>query len=183
MKTWLPNSPTLTLLAQTISDEQRRTEDGQEPWIDAFAAASKSLSESASAASIDSNFNRPSADTDVLSVALGGGNVATVSHPDRRSRPRLHLGPIGAGAPVSLRNADCRQDFAHRYQLKAFDAEFDSVVESIFGNRIDSWALIRGISDYGDGTKNKQWQAYAALQAASVARLMIERLPASGAAD
>ena len=75
------------------------------------------------------------------------------------------------------RHANLRDEYAGKFNALAFDADFDSVVESVQGNRIDSWAMIRGISDYADGMRNKQWQAYAALQAASVARAIIQRLP------
>jgi hypothetical protein len=51
-----------------------------------------------------------------------------------------------------------RDEYANKFGVLAFDADFDSVVESVQGNRIDSWAMVRGISDYADGMRNKQWQ-------------------------
>ena len=92
----------------------------------------------------------------------------------------LHVGPIGAGRRVAF-NERLRHDFSARFHgILAFDCELDSVIESIFGNRKDSYMLIRGISDYKDGTTGsatrgarggggsggKDWQQYAALMAA-----------------
>lgn len=57
-----------------------------------------------------------------------------------------------------LDDPDLRDKYVSTYNVKAFTAEFDSVVDSIHGNRIDSWALVRGIADYADGSRNKQWQ-------------------------
>jgi arginase family enzyme len=51
-----------------------------------------------------------------------------------------------------------RDEYANKFGVLTFDADFDSVVESVQGNRIDSWAMVRGISDYADGMRNKQWQ-------------------------
>lgn len=76
-----------------------------------------------------------------------------------------------------LKEPALRSDFAAQFDLHAYVQEFDAVVESIFGNRIDSWALVRGIADYTDGTRNKEWQAYAALQAAAVTKSLIANLP------
>ena len=50
------------------------------------------------------------------------------------------------------------------------------VLESIVGNRKDSFLFVRGLADYVDGTKNKEWQPYAALCAASVVKFIIMSL-------
>ena len=98
----------------------------------------------------------------------------------------LHVGPIGAGRRVAF-NERLRHDFSSRFHgILAFDCELDSVIESIYGNRKDSYMLIRGISDYKDGTTGlttrggrggasggKEWQQYAALMAASVLKSVV----------
>lgn len=50
------------------------------------------------------------------------------------------------------------------------------VMESITGNRKDSFMIVRGLADYIDGTKNKEWQPYAALAAAAVTKALIMSL-------
>ena len=102
----------------------------------------------------------------------------------------LHVGPIGAGRRVAF-NERLRHDFSNRFHgVLAFDCELDSVLESIYGNRKDSYMLIRGISDYRDGTTGnvgtrgtkgglsggKDWQQYAALMAASVLKTVINEM-------
>jgi len=37
--------------------------------------------------------------------------------------------------------------------------------------------LIKGIADYKDGTRRKDWQQYAALMAAAVLRTVVESMP------
>ena len=107
-----------------------------------------------------------------------------------RGEPMLHVGPIGAGRRVAF-NERLRHDFSARFHgILAFDCELDSVIESIFGNRKDSYMLIRGISDYKDGTTGsatrgtrggggsggKDWQQYAALMAASVLKSVVNQM-------
>ena len=46
----------------------------------------------------------------------------------------------------------------------------------MYGNRKDHYTLIRGISDYKDGTRRKEWQHYAALMAASVLKSLVLRI-------
>ena len=101
----------------------------------------------------------------------------------------LHAGPIGAGRRVAF-NERLRQDFAARFDgILAYDCELDSVVESIFGNRKDSYMLIRGIADYKDGTTvsltrgsrisgsgGKDWQQHAALMAAAVLKAVVNEM-------
>ena len=48
--------------------------------------------------------------------------------------------------------------------------------QSIYGNRKDHYMLIRGIADYKDGTRRKEWQQYAALMAASVLKSIIVKM-------
>ena len=59
---------------------------------------------------------------------------------------------------------------------QAFDPEFDQVLESIVGNRKDSFLFVRGLADYVDGSKAKDWQPYAALAAAAVTKFLIMAL-------
>jgi hypothetical protein len=86
--------------------------------------------------------------------------MVTVPHPNKeRAESKVHFGPIGSGGGDLLRKTSTLHDeFAAEYGLRAYVAEFDSVVEGVFGSRIDSWALVRGIADYSNGMRNREWQ-------------------------
>lgn len=86
--------------------------------------------------------------------------------------PRLHLGPILSGRAV-CKVDQLRQAFSQQCSAKAWDPEFDSVIESVIGNCKDSFALIRGIADYRDGTRKSPWQAYSSLAAAAVVKAIV----------
>lgn len=144
-----------------------------------------------------SSWRRPSSDSDRLYMSVGNGDVIEVGHPTSknedddprlRGEPMLHVGPIGAGRRVAF-NERLRHDFSSRFHgILAFDCELDSVIESIFGNRKDSYMLIRGIADYKDGTTGsatrgtrgssggKDWQQYAALMAAAVLKAVVNEM-------
>ena len=51
--------------------------------------------------------------------------------------------------------------------------EYDAVIESVFGNRKDSYIIVRGIADYKDGSRKKEWQPYASLAAAAFTKAII----------
>ena len=131
------------------------------------------------------SFHRPDPDTDRLFMNIGGQDVIEVGHPQvpeelrdtlRPNVPVIRCGTIGSGKPI-VGDDVLRLDFAARHSCKSFDTEFDQVMESIVGNRKESFAFIRGISDYLDGTKNLEWQPYAALAAAAFMKTVIENLP------
>ena len=64
-----------------------------------------------------------------------------------------------------------------RCNVLCFDSEIDQVIAAIQGNRIESFMIIRGISDYHDGTLNKEWQSYSSLCAASFMKTIIYTIP------
>lgn len=67
---------------------------------------------------------------------------------------RVHLGPVASGREVA-RDDHLRQELAARLGILAFDSEFDSVLESVIGNRRDAFVVIRGIADYKVNNKSK----------------------------
>ncbi|UYV69513.1 hypothetical protein LAZ67_6003863 [Cordylochernes scorpioides] len=131
----------------------------------------------------EADFTRPPSHTDKLFMALGGKDLIEVNHPqpptgnDPRSynMPVLHFGAVGCGRTL-LRDDARRMEFAAQHGIVAFDTEFDAVVESIYGNRKDNYVFIRGIADYKDGSKKKDWQPHAALCAAGVMKAIIMTL-------
>lgn len=124
---------------------------------------------------------RPAADTDKLFMSIGPKDTIEVSHPDaaedeidlrKDGRPMCHFGPVGSGRPAAL-SEQLKQQMISEFGLRAFDSEFDPVVESICGNCKESFIMIRGISDYKDGRKKKEWQQYSALVAAALMKSII----------
>ncbi|XP_076242867.1 uncharacterized protein LOC143184488 isoform X1 [Calliopsis andreniformis] len=127
------------------------------------------------------DFKAPPPESDKLYMAIGERDVIEVAHPTAPSDatnkrmdgcPRIHLAPVASGRHIA-RDDQLRQKFAARFGALAFDAEMDAVVESILGNCRESFAVIRGISDYKDGSRIKEWQPYASLAAASVMKSII----------
>ena len=132
----------------------------------------------------DIEATRPTADTDKLFMSIGMNDTIEVNHPEaaddeidlrRDGRPMCHFGPIGSGRPA-LASESLKQQMISEFNLRAFDSEFDPVVESIYGNRKESYIMIRGISDYRDGRKKKEWQQYSALVAAAFMKSIIVNL-------
>ncbi|KZC12326.1 hypothetical protein WN55_04177, partial [Dufourea novaeangliae] len=127
------------------------------------------------------DFKAPPPESDKLYMAIGDRDVIEVAHPTASTDainertdgcPRIHLGPVASGRHIA-RDDQLRQEFAARFGALAFDSEMDAVVESILGNCRESFAVIRGISDYKDGSRGKEWQAHASLAAASVMKSII----------
>lgn len=177
-KTWCPPSLklqniTYNLWRKGIANMENR------PWEHYIEQSLKLLRES--------SFSRPSSESDKLYVSIGGEDLMEVGHPQpvegtfdprKPNLPVLHFGAVGSGKAL-LHDDTTRLGFAEHYGIMSFDTGFGSVVESIFGNRKDDYVFIRGIADYKDGTKKKEWQPYAALAAASVMKAIICNLDPS----
>jgi len=181
-KSWCPPENTLQQIARMVVEDGYCGE-GPTAWLANYTSALAELSGPDEEAS--SEWSRPPADTDKLYMSLGGGDMIEVGHPapaapldDPRQAglPVIHLGPVAAGRGVSL-DDQLRQEFAYKNGILAYDSELDSVVESVFGNRKDHYIMVRGIADYKDGTRRKEWQHYSALMAASVAKTLVENIP------
>nr|XP_018908706.1 PREDICTED: uncharacterized protein LOC109038185 isoform X1 [Bemisia tabaci]XP_018908707.1 PREDICTED: uncharacterized protein LOC109038185 isoform X1 [Bemisia tabaci] len=145
------------------------------PWLKYFDEGRKALS----AEYPETDFARPPPESDKLYMCVGERDIIEVAHPQPSDSnnnlegvPRVHLGPVASGRAVS-RHEQLRQLFALQSAALAFDSEFDSVIDSVRGNCRDSFALVRGIADYRDGTKKSEWQSYAALAAAAVVKAII----------
>ena len=90
----------------------------------------------------------------------------------RRSKhPRIHYGTIASGNQV-IRDALTRdQRAAANYNALCFEMEAAGLPDSF------PHLVIRGICDYADSHKNKQWQTYAAATAAAYAKELLSVLP------
>jgi nucleoside phosphorylase len=92
----------------------------------------------------------------------------------RSSRPtnkrsRVWYGPIGSGDKL-LNNAEKRNLLRDKYDIIGLEMEAAGTI-----NRIPV-GEIRGVCDYGDRHKNKDWQPYAAAMAASYARALLDAI-------
>ncbi|KAJ5823813.1 Pfs NACHT and Ankyrin domain protein [Penicillium robsamsonii] len=98
-----------------------------------------------------------------------------VNRPARRNaNPEIHYGAIASGNQV-MRHGKIRDQLAQELDVLCFEMEAAGVMDSI------PCLVIRGICDYSDSHKNKQWQEYAAATAAAYAKELLSVTPASGA--
>ncbi|KAJ5160851.1 Pfs NACHT and Ankyrin domain protein [Penicillium canariense] len=97
-----------------------------------------------------------------------------VNRPARHNTdPEIHYGAIASGNQV-MRNGKIRDQLAQELDVLCFEMEAAGVMDSF------SCLAIRGICDYSDSHKNKQWQEYAAATAAAYAKELLSVTPASG---
>ncbi|XP_025078923.1 uncharacterized protein LOC112555000 isoform X3 [Pomacea canaliculata] len=174
LKTWAPRDFQLQRIVERFQDLRSANPDFA-PW-EPYIEEGRELLRGQEA-----NFSRPAPETDRLYMSIGDNQVIEVQHPEppdgsvrRTDVPGVHFGTMGSGRPV--RGELSRHEFASRYGIVAFDSEFDQVLESIVGNRKDSFMFVRGVADYYDGMRNKEWQPYAALAAAAATKAIIKSL-------
>ncbi|CAD5219609.1 unnamed protein product [Bursaphelenchus xylophilus] len=142
----------------------------------------------------ENDFNRPPPELDVIALESGDNDAIVVPHPNAdRTEPAWHTGTIASmlryAPPIVLDENDkpipqpsaqaLRNGFLSEFNARAFDGGFDSVIQSIVGNCIDSYALIRCVADYHNGSTRiaRPWQAYAAANAAAFTKALLESLP------
>ncbi|KAK5991131.1 hypothetical protein PT974_09409 [Cladobotryum mycophilum] len=87
---------------------------------------------------------------------------------DEEFTPAIFVGGIGSGNAV-MRSGEDRDRFAAQHELIAFEMEGAGAWEQL------PCLVIKGVCDYADSHKNKEWQDFAAATAASVARAVLER--------
>ncbi|VUZ50079.1 unnamed protein product [Hymenolepis diminuta] len=133
------------------------------------------------------DYERPPAESDKLKIQIGEEMVVDVKHPEPLSGeipvpPLVRLGCIGSGHSVT-QSPSLREVYALNQDLLAYDAEFDQVLESLIGNAIDSFLIVRGIADYAEGRQGTEpgsagtlWQPYSALSAAAFTRALVLKL-------
>lgn len=94
-----------------------------------------------------------------------------VKRADRKdSNPRIHHGIIASGNMV-VKDGIMRNRLAHELQAICFDMEAAGLGEHF------PCLVIRGICDYSDSHKNKEWQEYAAAVAAAHAKELLLSMP------
>ena len=128
----------------------------------------------------ETRYTRPPIESDKL-YKVENNKEIEVEHPktpvgsarnNNPNKPFLWLGKIGSGKQLSKEDS-VRKSFTTATDTICIDSGFQAVMESIEGNRKDSFAVIRGIADYQDGTHRREWQPYASLVAAAFMKAVI----------
>lgn len=84
--------------------------------------------------------------------------------------PVIHYGLIASGNHV-IKDAKTRDKLSREYGILCFDMEAAGLMDFF------PCLVIRGVCDYSDSHKNKQWQPYAALTAAAYAKDLLLMVP------
>lgn len=119
----------------------------------------------------DGDFRDPGQGKDILYDFDQHGVGYTVLRTPRSSqhRTRVWYGPIGSGEKL-MRNFRQRDQLRDKYNLIGLEMEAAGTM-----NRI-AVGVIRGVCDYGDEHKNKEWQPYAAAMAAAYAKAVLQEI-------
>ncbi|KAI1870393.1 uncharacterized protein JN550_005321 [Neoarthrinium moseri] len=117
-------------------------------------------------------FADPGQDCDRLYSTIDGGEDVIIkrAHRPDNDRTRVWYGPIGSGDKL-LKNALKRDELRDNYEIIGLEMEAAGTM-----NRIPV-GVIRGVCDYGDQRKNKEWQPYAAAMAAAYAKAVLREIP------
>ncbi|OKO94546.1 hypothetical protein PENSUB_11813 [Penicillium subrubescens] len=98
-----------------------------------------------------------------------------VTRPARQSKdPQVHYGTIASGNGV-MKDARERDEIAERFNVLCFEMEAAGIMNHL------PCIVVRGICNYCDSHKNKEWQGYAALVAAIYAKMLLKLVPVTKA--
>jgi nucleoside phosphorylase len=87
---------------------------------------------------------------------------------ERPSGPSIHIGKMGSGDTV-MKSGTHRDEIARRDGIIAFEMEGAGIYAHFPS------LVIKGVCDYADSHKNKQWQDYAAATAAACTKAFLQR--------
>jgi nucleoside phosphorylase len=100
-----------------------------------------------------------------------------VSRPPRAdNNPAVHYGLIASGNQV-MKDGKTRERLRQELNVLCFEMEAAGLMDSF------PCLVIRGICDYADTHKNKQWQAYAAAAAAAYAKELLKTISGTKVLD
>ncbi|EED20629.1 kinesin light chain 1 and, putative [Talaromyces stipitatus ATCC 10500] len=167
-----PPTILLTAIAQLEASEMMRRSD----------AISKSISHVLSQnPDMEASFSRPQGEDRLFEATyehLEGNPSCIACDADKQisrtlrvsREPQIHYGIIASGNQV-MKDGHTRDRIARRLNALCFEMEAAGIMNNL------PCLVIRGICDYCDSHKNKQWQGYAALAAAAYAKLLLSVLP------
>ncbi|KAL6238457.1 hypothetical protein BDW75DRAFT_20823 [Aspergillus navahoensis] len=114
-------------------------------------------------------FPDPGQENDLLYLSGDDLPAHRQPRPDAE-RTRVWYGSIGSGNKL-LKSSQDRDELRDKYNVIGLEMEAAGVMNEIpVGN-------IRGVCDYGDEQKNKNWQPYAAVMAAVFAKAVLSEIP------
>jgi nucleoside phosphorylase len=119
-------------------------------------------------------FADPGQEKDQLYHTTDGENGPVnepVSREPRKGSDRTQVwyGSIGSGDTL-MKDATKRDQLRDKFDLIGLEMEAAGTINTI------PVGVIRGVCDYGDSNKTKEWQPYAAAMAASYAKLLLYRI-------
>jgi nucleoside phosphorylase len=99
-------------------------------------------------------------------------DMQQLAHRNPRSSkdPQIHYGLIASGNQV-MKDAQTRDRLAQKSSILCFEMEAAGMMNQL------PCLVIRGICDYADSHKNKEWQGYAAVVAAAYTILLLSVVP------
>ena len=97
--------------------------------------------------------------------------IKLVERPMRQpsERTKVWYGSIGSGDKL-MKNAQKRDELRDNFDLIGLEMEGAGTMNTI------PVGVIRGVCDYGDAQKNKEWQPYAAAMAAAYAKAVLYKI-------
>ncbi|KAH8685176.1 putative ankyrin repeat protein, partial [Ilyonectria robusta] len=122
-----------------------------------------------------SNITHPIDKGAVCSVSCGGDQSNLMVRPERTDEdddPMIHYGRI-ASANQLMKDATIRDKLTAEHNILCFEMEASGLMNHF------PCLVIRGICDYSDSHKNKDWQGYAAMAAAAYAKDLLRRIAPS----
>ncbi|KUL81435.1 hypothetical protein ZTR_10668 [Talaromyces verruculosus] len=90
--------------------------------------------------------------------------------PRETRTPYIHYGLIASGDQV-MKDSETRDRLAQQHGILCFEMEAAGLMDEL------PTLVIRGICDYCDSHKQKQWQGYAVFTAAAYAKLLLSTIP------
>jgi nucleoside phosphorylase len=115
----------------------------------------------------------PSNDEASCSAACGEDPSKLILRPERKAEednPTIHYGLI-ASANQLMKDGTVRDRLIAEKDVLCFETEAAGLMNQF------PCLVIRGICDYSDSHKNKEWQGYAAMAAAAYAKDLLCRIP------
>ncbi|KAF3925411.1 Ankyrin-1 [Arthrobotrys entomopaga] len=106
-------------------------------------------------------------------IICGGDPLELVARPARTAdddNPAIHYGLIASGDSL-IKDAIFRDELAAEHGVLCVEMEAAGLMNQF------PCLVIRGICDYSDSHKNKEWQGYAAMSAAAYAKDLLSEVP------
>ncbi|KAI9689391.1 MAG: hypothetical protein M1822_010042 [Bathelium mastoideum] len=121
----------------------------------------------------ESAYTHPKEDDNMCLYVCSSDEANLVHRPPRtedEDNPAIYYGLIGS-ANTLMKNALTRDELARDRGVLCFETEAAGLMNHF------PCLVVRGICDYADTHKNKQWQGYAAMAAAAYAKDLLSVIP------